>query len=262
MALLHIDFTARSVGVNLPLNLILPDDCDRGGAPLAERKVLYLLHGLSDDASAWQRYTNIEILARDLGLVVVMPSFGRSFYADMANGQAYFTYLTEELPAWLAATFHLSNAREHTLIAGNSMGGYGAFKAAFLRPELYAAACSLSGVLALNALMAPPDKTENQVLMHEFDLLFGGLQTLPGSSLHDPIAWLQNAAAASTHLPRLVAICGREDDLLPLNRYFAQTAQSLAIPLEYVETEGRHDWHFWQPHIATFLHAILKEEHD
>jgi len=73
---------------------------------LESYKVLYLLHGLSDDASAWQRYTNIEILARERDLVVVMPDGGRSMYADMQNGQAYFTYLTEELPAYLKAVFH------------------------------------------------------------------------------------------------------------------------------------------------------------
>ena len=118
MALIQIDHDSDKVGVNLPLNLILPDDLTRGGKPLEERKVLYLLHGLSDDASAWQRYTNIEILARAHGLVVVMPTAGRSFYANMANGQAYFSYITEELPAWLAAIFRISSARENTYIAG------------------------------------------------------------------------------------------------------------------------------------------------
>jgi len=252
MALLQIDLVSEKVGVNLPLNLILPDDLARGGKPLEERKVLYLLHGLSDDASAWPRYTNIEILAREHGLVVVMPSAGRSFYTDMANGQAYFSYITEELPAWLAATFRISNSRENTFVAGLSMGGYGAFKAAFLRSDLYAAACSLSGVLALNALLAPPDKIENQALMHEFDLLFGGLDKLSGS-LHDPMTWLKNAAASSAPLPRLCAACGLDDDLLPLNRLFAHAAAQVGVPLHYHEEPGKHDWIFWQSQIEKFI---------
>jgi len=255
MALLQIDHISEKVGVNLPLNVILPDDLAHGGEALKERKVLYLLHGLSDDASAWPRYTNIEIIAREHGLVVVMPSAGRSFYADMANGQAYFSYITEELPAWLAATFRISSARENTYIAGLSMGGYGAFKAAFLRPDLYTAACSLSGVLALNALLAPPDKIENQALMHEFDLLFGGLQNLPGS-LNDPMTWLKNAAEGSTPLPRLFAACGLEDDLLPLNRLFVHTAAKVGVPLDYHEEPGKHDWIFWQRQIEKFILAI------
>jgi len=252
VTLLHIDHVFERVGVNLPLNVILPDDLARGGKPLEERKVLYLLHGLSDDASAWQRYTNIEIIAREHGLVVVMPTAGRSFYADMANGQAYFSYLTEELPAWLAAAFRISSKRENTFIAGISMGGYGAFKAAFLRPDLYTAACSLSGVLALNALLAPPDKIENQALMHEFDMLFGGLQTLSGS-LNDPMTWLKNAAASSSSLPRLFAACGLEDDLLPLNRLFVQAAAQVGVRLHYQEEPGGHEWKFWQRQIEKFI---------
>ena len=255
MALLQIDHVSEKVGVNLPLNLILPDDLTRGGKPLEERKVLYLLHGLSDDASAWQRYTNIEILARAHGLVVVMPTAGRSFYADMANGQAYFSYITEELPAWLAATFRISSARENTFVAGLSMGGYGAFKAAFLRPDLYAAACSLSGVLALNIFFAPPDKVENPALMHEFDMIFGGLEGLSGS-MHDPMTWLKNAASASAPLPRLYAACGLEDDLLPLNRLFVHTAAQLGVPLHYQEEPGGHEWIYWQKQIEKFILAI------
>lgn len=255
MPLIRIEHTSKCVGVNLPLNVLVPEDYTLGGAPLEERKVLYLLHGLSDDASAWQRFTNIEILAREFGLVVVMPSAGRSFYADMTNGQAYFTYLTEELPCWLTASFRLTTERDKTFIAGNSMGGYGAFKAAFLRPDLYAAACSLSGVLALNAMLAPSDKIENQTLMHEFDLLFGGLQNLPGS-LNDPMAWLAGSAEDELTLPRLMAVCGLKDDLLPLNRLFARAAAEAGIPLAYHESPGRHDWNFWQKQIKKFIQTL------
>ena len=255
MALFRIDHSSKAAGVNLPLNLILPNPAAVEEKELSSFNILFLLHGLSDDASAWQRYTNIEILAREHGLVVVMPSAGRSFYADMANGQAYFSYLTEELPSLLAAAFRISRAREKTFIAGVSMGGYGAFKAAFLRPDLFAAACSLSGVLALNMLLAPSDKVENQVLMHEFDLLFGGLDCLP-DSLHDPMRWLKDAAKNPAALPRLQAICGFDDDLLPLNRLFAQAAAHAALPLQYAEEPGKHDWIFWQKQIEKFILTI------
>src|SRR5512136_609300 len=127
MALIHLDHVPESVKVNLPLNIILPDPGKMGGVAVAKRKVLYLLHGLGEDASAWQRYTCIETLAAAYGLVVVMPSAGRSFYTDQPNGQKYFTYLTSELPRYLKEVFGLAPAREDTFIAGNSMGGYGAF---------------------------------------------------------------------------------------------------------------------------------------
>ena len=77
-------------------------------------------HGLGEDASAWQRYSSIETLAASYGLVVVMPSAGRSFYIDQPNGQRYFAYLTEELPKYLADVFALAPRREVNRSAGLS----------------------------------------------------------------------------------------------------------------------------------------------
>jgi len=234
----------ETVKINLPLNIILPDPGKMGGIPVAKRKVLYLLHGLSDDASAWQRYTSIETLASAYGLVVVMPSAGRSFYTDQPNGQKYFTYLTEELPRYLEDVFGLSPRREDTLIAGNSMGGYGAFKAAFLRPELYSAAASLSGVLSLQILQAIPNDPRRE----EFALLFGDLDKLSGSE-HDPAVWLEHASKNPAALPRLFISVSRQEDIYLLSGMFHAACQSLGVQSEYHEQDGAHDWFFWDGQI-------------
>ncbi len=105
MALIHIDHLPETIKTITPLNLIVPDPGKIKGIPVRERKILYLLHGLSDDASAWQRFSAIETYAALYGLVVVMPSAGRSFYTDQPNGQNYFTYLVDELPRYLEELF-------------------------------------------------------------------------------------------------------------------------------------------------------------
>ncbi len=252
MALLRIDHVPETIKVNLPLYIILPGPGEMRGIPVAGRKVLYLLHGLSDDGSAWQRYTCIETVAALYGLVVIMPSAGRSFYTDQPNGQYYFSYLTEELPRYLKDVFGLAPQRSDTLIAGNSMGGYGAFKAAFLHPELYSAAASLSGALSLAFVTAHP----NDLRREEFEYLFGNLDRLVGSEF-DPTVWLQRAAKNPHALPKLYAACGRQDDLYPLNTMFYSACQSLGIPIDYHEEEGFHDWFFWNTHIQRFLAANL-----
>jgi putative tributyrin esterase len=252
MALIHLDHVPETVKVNLPLNIILPDPGKMGGLAVAKRKVLYLLHGLSDDASAWQRYSSIETVAAGYGLVVVMPSVGRSFYIDQPNGQKYFSYLTEELPQYLVDVFGLAPRREDTLIAGVSMGGYGAFKAALLRPELYSAAASFSGVLSLAILQAMPDDPRRD----EFAFLFGDLEKLAGSD-HDPAVWLKRAAQNPSLLPRLFIACSRQEDLYPLSGMFHAACQSLGVQAEYHEEDGSHDWFFWDGQIRRFLAAVL-----
>ena len=255
MALIHIDHVPETVQVNLPLNIILPDPGQMHGVPVARRKVLYLLHGLSDDASGWQRYSSIETIAAEYGLVVVMPSVGRSFYVDLPNGQKYFTYLTEELPHYLADVFGLTPRREDTLIAGNSMGGYGAIKAALLHPELYSVAASLSGVLSLEFLKAFP----NDPRLPEFRTMFGDLDKLAGSQ-HDPATWLKKAASHPDDIPRLYIACGRQEDVYPLSGMFNAACQAMGIPCEYHEEDGKHDWFFWNTQIQRFLATYLKSE--
>lgn len=252
MALIRLDHVPESVQVNLPLNILLPDPGKMGGLPVRQHKVLYLLHGLSGDASAWQRYTAIETLASAYGLVVIMPSAGRSFYADQPNGQRYFTYLTQELPRYLADVFDLAPARENTFIAGNSMGGYGAFKAAFAYPERFAAAASFSGMLSLEFLKAIPGDPR----IAEFASLFGDLDQLSGSE-HDPAVWFQRGARDPQKLPRLHIACGRQEDLYPINRLVYAALQQLGIAVEYHEEDARHDWLNWDAQIRRWLEGIL-----
>jgi S-formylglutathione hydrolase FrmB len=252
MALIHLDHVPETVKVNLPLNILLPDPGKMGDLPVAKRKVLYLLHGLSDDASAWQRYSSIETLAAAYGLVVVMPSVGRSFYIDQPNGQKYFTYLTDELPDYLMDVFGLVPRRADTLIAGVSMGGYGAFKAALLRPELYSAAASFSGVLSLEVLKAIP----NDPRQEEFAFLFGDLGKLAGSE-HDPAVWLKRAAQNPSLLPRLFIAVSRQEDIYLLSGMFHAACQSLGVQSDYHEEDGSHDWFFWDGQIRRFLAAVL-----
>lgn len=255
MALIQLDHVPESIKVCQPAYIILPDPGQFHDIPLKKRKVLYLLHGLSDNGSVWQRYTGIEALAHELDLIVIMPSFGRSFYINLPNGQRYFSYLTEELPQYLQDIFGITPLRKNTFIAGNSMGGYGAFKAAFQFPEKYAAAASFSGVLSMQIVNLLPDDPRKD----EFRLTFGDLEKLVNSP-HDPLTWLQTAAQRSVRLPRLYMACGKQDDLYPLNQQFFKTALDLGIPVDYhEEANGRHDWAFWQRQIARFLKFVLPE---
>lgn len=255
MALIHLDHVPRSIKTNLPLNILIPEPADMKELPVRDRKVLYLLHGLSDDASAWLRFSSIELHARKYGLIVVMPSAGRSFYMDQPNGQRYFTYLVEELPQYLEEVLGIKPIREQTMIAGLSMGGYGAFKAALLHPERYFAAASFSGVLSLSILNSQPDYPERK----EFESLFGDLGQINGSE-HDPMIWLQRAARNKGLIPSLYASCGLEDDLYPLTVLFKEACKKLNLPLKYYEAHGRHDWYFWDAEIQRFLALTLEPE--
>jgi putative tributyrin esterase len=256
MAVLRLDHTSISTKLCLPLYMILPDPMRMNGIPVRSRKVFYLLHGLSDDGGAWQRYTTIERLANDYGLVVVMPSVGRSFYTDLPTGQNYFSYITEEIPQYLKDVFDLDPKREDTYIAGLSMGGYGAMKAAFWRPEKYTAAASFSGVLSMDMLRLHME--EDPQVAVEFSQLFGDLKKLPGGK-YDPITWVKAHDHHAADLPKLFVSCGRQDGLYPLTRDFTDACTQAEIPVDYHEEDGQHTWDLWDRDITRFLKAVLEK---
>jgi S-formylglutathione hydrolase FrmB len=182
-----------------------------------------------------------------------MPSAGRSLYVDQPNGQKYFTYLVDELPQYLADVFGLRLRREDTFIAGNSMGGYGAVKAALLHPENYTAAASFSGVLSYAVFnLLPADDPRRE----EFALLLGDLEKLTGSE-HDPTVWLERGAKNPSQLPRLFIFTGRQEDIYPLSGMFHSACQKLGIQSDYFEEDGTHDWFLWDGQIRRFLAAVL-----
>ena len=142
MPYFDMNFKSDSLNRNTTVSVILPEK------PRESFKTLYLLHGLSDDHRAWLIRSGIVRYARKYDVAVVMPDAARSWYADTATGEKYFTLITEELPTLCRGYFAgMSARREDNFIAGLSMGGYGALKAALTYPERYAGCASLSGSL-------------------------------------------------------------------------------------------------------------------
>lgn len=248
MALFQCNFMAQSLGVGVSVNVILPQEGDwRTGIPQHRLKTLYLLHGLSDDHSAWLRQTSIERYAAQYALAVVMPAVNRSFYADMVYGPAYWTYVSEELPARMRAWFPLSDAREDTYAAGLSMGGYGALKLALNHPDRYVAAASLSG--GLNAI----GKHRDAIVDHDVDLSFGGINAAKGTAADIMHAAESVAQLPREQQPRLYQWCGTEDGLYAENIAFRDHARALGLNLLYEEGPGDHTWKYWDAGIERVL---------
>ena len=253
MALVHCDFDSDVLCLSTSICVVLPQRqtgpntvarLDTGEA----YPVLWLLHGLSDDHTIWQRRTSIERYASDRGLAVVMPAVGRSFYTDMAHGPRYWTYLTEELPRVARALLPLSAAREANFVAGLSMGGYGAFRWALAYPEQFAAAASLSGALHVA-----------EVPMHfgaegrpEAEAIFGDPDAIAGSDL-DLFRLAERLAASDRPRPALYAWCGTEDFLHADNVAFRDHARRLDLDLTYEEGPGEHEWACWDRQIQRVI---------
>jgi S-formylglutathione hydrolase FrmB len=201
--------------------------------------VLYLLHGLTDDHTAWSRCTSVERYAEDAGLAVVMPSVHHSFYTDEVHGHAYWTYVSEELPGLVRSILRLSDRPADTFAAGLSMGGYGAVKLALTHPDRYAAAASLSGTLDIHYMA----DLENRAaiwhrafdgVIHDADDLFALLATAPS-------------------VPPLYVGCGTSDGLLDANERFIAAAIGAGVDVTSDLRAGDHEWDLWDAQIADVI---------
>ena len=246
MAIVSLTTYSSELKMNTLITLIIPDS-PRLDKTLSERKVLWLLHGLNDNATAWIRHTRIEMYAEKHGIVVVMPSFDRSFYFDNVNGMNYFSHLTKELPEYFEKVFGLSRKKEDNFIAGLSMGGYGAMKAGLTYPEQYFAAASFSGVIALEVLENFRER-ENE---REFPFLVQEFKNLK-TSKNNPV----NLLSPDKDI-KLYISCGLQDHLLAASKIFEEKAKSLGVDAKFVYRDGAHDWFFWDTEIENFLRYAL-----
>lgn len=253
MALIDCHFHSQVLGSPSTMSVILPDPPLSGDDPLSagprqRYPTLYLLHGMFDDHSTWQRRTSIERYVMGLNLAVVMPAVGRSFYTDMVNGSRYWTFISQEVPALARYFFPLSADRAENFVAGLSMGGYGAFKLALTYPERYAAAASLSGALDVVHLLTVEEALGPGELKH----IFGNAASLAGSP-NDLFYLASQAPARKASQPSLYQWCGVEDFLYADNRRFWEHVQAVGLEVSYQEGPGGHDWAYWDQQIQQVL---------
>ena len=260
MILNEVNFFSEVLGFFTSMHVLLPQRtlADAKNKRTPKYRTLYLLHGHSDDHTAWQRWTSIERYVEGLNLAVVMPAVHLSFYNDMAHGGKYWKFVSEEVPAVVRDMFSLSSKREDNFVAGLSMGGYGAFKLALTHPDRYAAAASLSGALDIRAVTRPRSDRDNKIWLAEMRTVFGDLSKVPGSK-HD-LMTLAKKVAKGTIKPRLYQCCGTEDHLYADNIRFLEAVRKLPLDLTYEEGPGEHNWAYWDKMIQNVLTWMFPRE--
>ena len=251
MALVSVHYRSDQLKKTVEILITVPDCNGEFQKPLSEYPVVYLLHGLSEDASSWIRKSNVERYALERGLVLVMPSVDRSMYCDGVLGQNYFTYLTRELPGYLEKVFGLSRKREQNFIMGFSMGGFGAARAALTYPEQYAAWGSLSGLVDLMPMLFRLDDSVRE----EFPFLAAEAERIDTTPLN-PVNRIDGEKQKRL---RGYLSCGLKDDLLICTRRFQEASQRAGLPnrFSYVPDRG-HDWTFWEEQIPLFFDFITE----
>lgn len=289
MNLFTIDFQSAALHKQTTVNVLCPPNAKRTSAIPS----LLLLHGMTDDHTGWLRHTLAENYAEKRGVCLILPNADLSFYTDMAYGGDYLTFLAGELPDFLRNYFPLSEEKGKNFVAGNSMGGYGAFLLAMRYPKRFQAAFSLSGPMKIGwiyrilsdknlaqlgrqgekrrlqeAAEALSEKEKIPKLLIDsllesgdmtriFRGMFGdGGRPLEGSGV-DLTELAQREAFTSAPVD-LYAYCGEQDYHYESNLLFRRIAEQAGIPYCLKTGSGSHDWDYWNRRIPGIFETIEK----
>jgi S-formylglutathione hydrolase FrmB len=246
------NITSENLRRNVPYFLILPPEYKTSGL---HYPVLFLLHGLFGAYQNWVELTDIEGAAASHNLIIVMPDGGDGWYTDSATvaTDKYESFFIRELFPYIDQNFRTLNARSGRAIAGLSMGGYGAFKFALKRPDLFTFAASFSGAFDPNQRTDASPGFDWDTLRPSIMKAFG-----PGDSktrLQNDL-WLlikSRSHTSRTELPFFYFDCGSEDGFLYTNRRLSKAFVESDIPHEFKEVEGGHDWLYWNSRVSDLL---------
>jgi S-formylglutathione hydrolase FrmB len=219
--------------------------------------VLYLLHGNGGNLYDWVNLGHIQQTADELiahgdmpPAIIVMPDAGSSWYVDRKEKME--TAVIHDLVGDAEHAFRAIGARDGRLVAGLSMGGYGAMRLALEYPEMFAAAALLSP-----AIYDPePPLTSGARKAGVF-----------GSPDFDPEVWkqLNYPALWDAFLAKKVAVpmyinSGDDDDFFieaEATRLYSLLRRN-GQPAELRIVDGAHRWEVWESTIGDALRYIFR----
>jgi S-formylglutathione hydrolase FrmB len=196
----------------------LPASYSTPEGKLRKYPVLYLLHGLGgtqQSAVLNGEWTVLQDLRRDHKIgdfIVVSPEAWDTFYINSRDGNTRYSdfFLSEFLP-YIERTYRIQTTRLTRGITGFSMGGYGALRFAFLRPDLFGSVSAHSAAIERD----PPDEVSAVQSSGNF------VSEVLGKTFGDPIDkpfWFRNSpyVLAKNNVAQLKSLkiyfdCGTED---------------------------------------------------
>jgi enterochelin esterase-like enzyme len=210
--------------------------------------VLYLLHGLSDDASGWLRAGRANVILDNLladrratPMLVVMtlgygaPEMMDGFFwgreIDSAAWRRNTTRFTEallsEVIPQVEQRYHVARTRTARAIGGLSMGGGQSLYTGLNNLDRFAYIGAFSSVTTLNR--------------QAYDSIYPAV-----------------SESINNRLKLLWVGVGRDDRLYVENVRFRDWMRAKNVTFDWVETAGAHTWMIWRRYLTDFLPRLFR----
>jgi S-formylglutathione hydrolase FrmB len=234
-----------------------------GAEPARRFPVLYFLHDGGGDEAVLFRQGVIGALdtAMRAGeipeMLVVCPRGVGSWWVDAHDlTRRTATFLSADLVPFLDAAYRTRPVRGSRLVAGISMGGYGALRWALARPDLFAAAGGLSP--AIQQLCRPSVLAMPFFIRPSLEAVFGADPVSNTLRKNDLYQILLDDPTLAGRAPFVLVRCGTEDKyrLSEIAGFFDRFASALGLPHEVRLEPGVHDWPYWRRVFPDFVKSL------
>ncbi|HYW95808.1 MAG TPA: alpha/beta hydrolase-fold protein [Bacteroidales bacterium] len=227
--------------------------------------VVYLLHGFSDNETAWIQFGEVSetadraIANREIPpMIIVMPDAKVTWYVnDVAGKDRYEDMAFREFIPFIDNNYRTRPEKEFRAVAGLSMGGYGSLIWSLHHPDMFTACAAFSaGVFT--------DKEVEAISDDQYNTWFGEIYRA-GNSVNrltehwknnSPVDLMESLPVKQIEQVRFYIDCGDDDFLFKGNSALHTIMRNRNIYHEYRVRNGSHNWHYWRTNIIEGLKFI------
>ena len=245
----------------------LPPDYDSSNRSYP---VLYLLHGLGDNQSAWIQFgevlhTTDKAINSGIAtsMIIIMPDAGtgQMGYTNAISGKwNYEDFFFEEFMPHVENLYRIRKNKRYRAISGLSMGGGGSFLYALRRPDLFSSAAPLSASIG-------PQNIE-QMDDHSYLAYWGYSKSNINKSDFEKFKKKNNSLYLIDQMDQKILNsvrwyidCGDEDHLYKNNVLMHIKMREKGVKHEFRIRDGDHNWDYWRSALPSVLEFISKKFH-
>lgn len=230
----------------------------------ASLPVVYMLHGLGDNASSWLEYGKVDSFTKKrvdegqiMPMIYIMPEGYTNYYVnDSARKFLYQDMFINELIPYVDKTYRTIADKKHRALVGYSMGGFGALMLAINNTEVFGVTIPLSISVRTDEQYM---KEETTGWNEQWGRLFGGVGKQGVKRLtnyykeNSPFHVLKNK-----QIDTKIFILNGDDEgtLARSNEELHMLMRDKNIPHEFRVRNGGHEFLFWFDALTDGLNFI------
>ncbi len=239
---------SRILGEWVKYNVYLPNGFDQNTQ--AHYPVVYLLHGLTDNYTAWRDRGQMQTVIDELietgeakPMVIIMPNAGGPNRYEIWNGYfnmpgwSYEDFFFQELLPQVEKKYRAGGSKGQRAVMGLSMGGGGSTVYGQRHPDMF------SSVFAMSAWLTSEDMLQREAGVEDKLYLLN-----KAVKDHSALEYVRNADEATVNKLRTVKWfidCGDDDFLFTQNVQLHQLMRQKGIKSELRVRNGQHNWEYW-----------------